>query len=1030
MKNTLIKGALLALAFGAATPASPADLLPVSGIINGLSNDGKYAVGSKAVSGSFVNIFESYIYTVQTQAQDWLTKYDESDLLHSGKMVAVTDDGTIAGNIFDPDMRLPLGDIGDFRPGINQIADGDEQLGRPLVSGAVWRGGKTYVLGCGPHRIEEFDQEGDGTEAVGITSDGNTVFGNLVQSLYQVAPVKWTYDAENDKYEYSQLELGQGAVRAVIGSVAGNGACAGFARINGADVPVMWDADGKMTRIPMPNSERPDYYWEVNCDAISPSGRFVLLKGSGNHAYLGIYDAQTGTIADIAVPSNTFEVKGFAVTDNGTAYVSVTPSTNYIPVLHMFSLSDGYLVNFKYYLEQVATGVAARFPDANQSVAGVSEDGLVIAGSTGGYSASSWVITLDSLEAVNVPAPENVRLFHSSVDELTLLWDSPSTLADGLTVEDFDVYVDREFYDVVSADSGTDGHYRLRIDALPGNSHVAYVVANARNSEDGKLYPSQDSEVAMAYVSAETSLLGYENFDDATVNGNGDPIPNNDYWTKEVPYGIVSSIIQWHLNVGNDYLNRSPMYATYAISEDPWASILTSRFHDASECDDFYLDFLLKVRLLNNANQDLSTDFIDLEASVDGEHWETVKRICAADLLLGEWNNQHIDMGKEWGGKNFQIRFNAHGEGNGELMWCLDNINFGNELNGEVPTGLTATRLEDDTVMLDWNSSLGTREVSHIYNSSYVSDYCLGDEGRPMIAAVKLTPTMLQPYVGQYLSAISGFVYDDPNIEAANPTRAEVMLFSEDNTLLSKGDVYSEFNEINFSAGWLDEPVKIEAGKSYVAGVRIYDYDSRQTPLYYQSVPFNIPFVTDLYSEDEGQTWRSVYEDLANPVEQGAENCVWPIRAHITPEPVNDTERAFDADLTHYVVYRDGEPLSDWSIYHSTPKYLDTTAADKGVYNVRAYYADGAISELSAPVQIDFSGIYGVESEAEVTLHQNGDVIVIEGDFDLADIIDMAGRRVLTSSKQVIPTAGLPKGVYLVSVHKDTARSIFKIVVR
>lgn len=1032
MRTTLLKSALFALAFGVAVPASAADLLPVSGIVNGISADGSKAVGNKAGTQDYNLRFNSYLYDVREKALDWLTTYDESDLLTSGKMVGVTDNGIIAGTMYNPDMRLPKGEVGPYRPGLQGVAYADaEELGTPLLSAAVWRNGKAYILGCGPHSIEEFDQLGDGTEGVGLSADGNLVFGNLIQSLFQVAPVKWTYNADKDEYEYSELQLGPGVVRGVINCVAGNGACGGFVRHNGVDKPAVWLADGTLVPISIPNGERDGYYWEVYAGAISPSGRYALVCASGNHNYLGIYDLESGDLTDIPVPDKTFEVAAYAITDNGTAYCSVTPSTNnYTPVLHIFNMGDGILVDFNYYLENVAAGVAGRFNSSNKQVVGVSADGSVIAGRYGTTDWSeSWIIMLDKTESVSVPAPTGVNLFFSSVESLTLTWDEMKGVAENLEIVEFDVYIDNEYVKTVPASEAVDGKYRVTVEAVPGYYHTGYVVANARNKADNKIYPSPDSATGLAYVSGVTTLLGYEDFDNCPIDGNGDPRPVNDYWNSDVPYGNETGIIVWHLNIGNDYLNRTPIYATYSISEDPWSSRLTSRFHDASDAKEFYLDFLLKVRLLNEPDQILTSDFLDVEASVDGENWIIVKRICAADLLLGEWTNEHIDMGKDWAGKCFQVRFNAHGEGLGQLMWCVDNINFGDQLSGETPTGLSLIRPDNSTIRLSWHSTLGTHEVSHIYNSSYVTDYNLGDEGRPMIAAVKLTPEMLKPYVGQYISAISSFIYDDPSIESSNPTRAQAVVF-DDKGKIAEGDIFSEFTEPVFSTGWLDDAVKIEAGKTYFAGVRIYDYNPQQTPIYYQAHPDCKPMVTDLYSSDEGATWRSVKQDLAEPIELGSENCIWPIRAHITPTPEYDPERQMDPTLTHYAVYRDGVAISDWCVYHSTPYYDDKSGAVKGSYAVRAYYSDGTISQLSEPLLIDISGIQGVESDVDVVLKQNGDVIVIEGEFDTADVIDMTGRRVLSTQKKVIATGALPTGVYLVSIHKDTDRSIFKVNVR
>lgn len=1034
MKTTFLTGVIVALSMGVAMPTLASDFQSVPGVVRGLSPDGAKAVGYRNAYAAS-DRYSSYLYDIKSKANEWLTSYDETNLLKSGQMVAVNNEGIIAGNILNPDMRLPIGDIGEFRPGVNAVAD--ETLGYPLTSAAVWRDGKTYLLGTGHHTVDEFSQEDDGSQAVGISADGNVVFGNIVSALLPVTACKWTYNPETDEYEYSEFDMGSSVTRSVISAVAKDGTAVGFVRIKPRrgseyDQPAYWTPEGEMVPIDMPNVDRADYYWGVSSDAVSSNGRYAVVRGGGAHNYFGLYDIASGELTSVTLPDDTFEVMGYAVTNTGDIYCTVTHDSDYTkPILYIYKSDSGVLAEFEHYLTGIDASLASKFSGL---VTGVSDDGLTLIGRSGGqYSVGSWVMTMDAQTEVpvTVPVPLAVNLFNSKIDELTVTWKGIDSLAEGLELNGYDVYFDGEYIETVPAD-GFGGDFRLTVPGAPGWAHDAFVVTSVTRKSDNREFASANSIVATTSVSKTTTLLGFENFDDSSVDANNNVYPTNDYWSSVSPYGNGAFMIYWHLNVGNDYINRTPIYTTYSVGDEPWSSQLVSRYHDATDAGDFFLDVMVKMKLLNEANQDLYTDYLDIEATTDGENWIMLKRLNATEMQPGAWTNIHLDLGEQLAGKMFRLRFNAHGDGVGQLAWQVDNVNFADHLSGDAPEGLRGRFTDNGDVELTWHNTIGTNELSYIYNTTCVYDYGLGNEGKPMIQAIKLTPDMLRPYVGEYISGISTFIFDDPSLEVANPTRAEVMVFSEDNEVLRRSDIYSEFNEVCFETGWLEDALKIEKDKSYYAAVRIYDYDREQMPLYYQSINTFKPGYSDLFSEDEGKTWKLVSQELLpnSPEETSNLWCVWPIRVLITPEPLYDLDLRHDTTLSHYVVARDGEIISTENVYESTPNYIDRNAPAKGEYSVRAYYNDGSITEFSAPLSMDLSGIGSVECDANVTLRQTKDMILIDGEFDSADIIDMTGRRVLSAKANVIPTSGLSTGAYIVSVRKDNARSIFKVIVR
>lgn len=1026
MKQILLKGALFALAFGiSATAVSGAEVRQLPNLVTGISSDATKAVGVKGLYDD--ERYASYLYDIKTDAYEWLTSYDGTDFLNSGAMVGISRDGVIAGTMPNPYMRLPENE-GDFRPSARVSGISEENTGTPIRSAAVWRDSKVTVLGCGPYTIDDFSDELDGTEAIGITDDGLTVFGNIYQGSMATCAVKWTFDKETGTYDFKEMDMGTGGIRSFISAISPTGVAVGLVRSNGIDFPAVWTAEGEVFSIPLPNGTIPDYYWDTRADAVSPDGRYVLVHGMGQHQYLGIYDILTGELTEITLPDHTFEAYGCAVTDAGDAFLSITSDLTYTPALHYFKHADNTIVDFEYFLNANKNGLGVEVPASNSTVIAVTGDGLTIAGRTGtAYMQNSWLVQLDEARTVTVASPTGVKAWHSAIDEVTVSWDGIPAVTDDRCLNGYDVYFDGEFIETVEA-AEPGGTFRLTVPADPGRTHRAYVVTSVTMLDDNMEYASPNSIEAVAYVSENTDLFVYQDFNDSEINGQGDPIPSTDYWFAEVEEGNETQMVRWHLNY-SDYINPSPYYATYSINEGPWSSILLGRFMDATDCNDFYVDFMAKVRLLNIADQDLSTDFLDLEASLDGENWESVARIPAGEVKVGSWMTYHIEMGEKWGGKIFRLRFNAHGEGMGQVAWQIDNINVSNAVSSESPTGLEVVAAHDGNVELGWHNTLGTHELSYIFNTTILYDYNVGNGGEPMIAAIKLTPEVLAPYTGRYISGISSFLYDNQTYETDNPTRAEAVIV-EDGKIISRGDVFSEFNEVTSSTGWLDEPILIEPGKTYYAGIRIYDYDARQAPLYFQSYNGFTKGVTDLFSTDEGATWQTMADANAEEANQALATCIWPIRALITSEPAEDPGYGYDDNLTHYVIARDGEVISPENVYAATPRFIDTNAPERAEYSVRAYYSDGTVTEFSKPVLYDATAIGKIEPEADVNLSQSDGLLVISGQFDNATVIDMTGRRVLVTSNPVVNTSTLPVGVYLVEIRAGEGRSTFKIIVK
>lgn len=993
------------------------------GYLRGMDPDGVLAVGTRGLNRP--DNLSSYLW--ENGQVQWNTNFNGSDYESAGAYKAVTRSGIVVGDVPDTDMRLPYVPGGDFAPG-RTVAQREEGLGEPVTSAAVWRDGKKYVLGCGAHTIDEFSDASDGSQAVAISPDGSKVYGNIVIAWMPMYGCIWTYDAQTDTYEYEELTRGPQDERAVITAVGSDGTIAGFVSRRSADgqsvnYPAVWNADHDCTIIPMPGLDEENYYWQTGTDAISRDGSKALVHGAGAHRYAGVYDLKTGSMAEIPLPEGTYEALGYAVADNGDAFLAISDYNDYQPRLHYWAAGTGQPVLFSHYLAEAAPEYASRIADLNSRIVGVSEDGTKLAGITGNaWSFSSWILTVDSPEIVNVALPAGVAIASTSPSTVTVTWTGNEGLADGQSLVGYDVYFDGELKERV-ADKDASGLYNISFEAAPGVLHTAWVRTVAE-LDGGKTACSMNSAAVSEYVSEDTEIFAFQSFDNPLFDPNDNMLPSDDWWRSVLGYGNEASIINWHLAL-NDYINRSPYYATYSISTEPWSSQLAGRWYDATGKGAFYLDFMAKVKLLNTPDQDLTTDYLDIEATSDGISWHPVCSLRASDLMIGAWRNFHVDMGEEWGGKMFRLRVNAHGEGRGQLLWQIDNITTSDTYSEEAPTGLCALPASEDIVKLAWHNTLGTYEASYIYNTTVHYDANVGNEGRPMISAVKLTPELLAPFTGKYISGVSSFVFDDPNL-GTQSSSVEAMIW-DDGALLARGEELSDFEEVRNRTSWLDSPVKIEAGQTYLAGMRLFDYDAKQAPLYYQRHVSAIKGVTDLYSEDEGATWLPIGDALTDS-EGNPEQCIWPIRVLITDQPSCRQGEDHNEDLTHYAVVRNGEVISAENVYHSTPVFTDHSPLAEAAYQVRAYYKDGTITQCSAPIEVKAgSGIAEQELATPLAIRRCGHTVEVSGDFDTLRLIDMGGRAIVLSSP-CIDTRLLLPGLYLLEASRATSRSIVKII--
>jgi len=1017
-RNSIIRlGALAGIAM--LCQAAQADyFVKIDGVGYGASAGWEYVVGLKSSTGD--DSMTSFLYNVTDGIQEWQTQFSSTDDTKCGRYIAINSLGMIAGTAKNPDMRIISSGGGDFAPGLRKAAD----QGEAICSAAVWRGGKKYLLGAAGHTMDEgiFIAGDDGTHGIGISPDGNTVYGQLWGAWMPIEGCYWTYNQATDTYIYSAMANPEDAISSYPTKVSADGRIViGSASVRTSDggmpKPCIWTTPQTPIIIDVPNWTN---YTSSAADAISDNGRYVAITASGKTPYIGVYDIETGTLTPLSVPDRTFEIKVNAIDNNGNLTCQVTNQDSFEKSLFYYNADNAIYTLFSHYLSNVMEK-SPNLSDSNTEIVAMSGDGKHYLAKSGSYSIETYLIDIDNPTINVAAAPTNVKAFHNSPQSVTVTWKGIESIPDGLSLTGYTAYVDGTAHTVETTDLG--GNLRITADAASGRTHNCYVVTNY--TKDGTAMQSGKSQGATAYVSTDTELISLEDFNDCQVDANGNFLWSKDTWQAEMPYGSVSEVITWHA-ASEDFENRTPYAVTYSIATTPWSSQFISHFMDATDAKDFRLNIRYKMHLVNNKNQNLSTDYMDIEASEDGENWTVLKSICAADLTPAIWQNVDIDLGKEWAGRVFQIRINAHGEGKGTLSWSVDDINITDKTDTTPVTGLIATENSDKKVSIAWKNSINAYELSYLCNSGYVWDECVGNEGKPLTVAISLTPEMLKPYIGKQITSLTTFIFDDPNLKTNKPTKADAIIYA-DNKEVARAQFLDEFTEVAHTTAWFDTPVMIEKDKEYRAAVRIYDYDRNQTPVYYQKDSSAVSGASDLFSEDEGKTWQSAASAVKgdnNP--QGY--CIWPIRANIDQSDA-EMELTLDESLLYYEVFRDGVAVNG-NIYAPHPFYTDPAPAQKATtYQVRAYYSDGRISQLSEPLTVDVAGINKVAANTLRVTSTNG-IIIIEGEYTAAYLTAMNGMRVAASNGGNITTSNLPTGVYILNCLTPTGNEIYRILVK
>ena len=1007
--KALLAGILAGPALAAVAQTTTPQYAGLTGAVTGISPNGKFVVGTK---GNYSpDNLSSYVYDVETKETTWGTDGSDADTDKGGKFAKITDQGIIAGSMTDKNLTVDLpGD--DWTPPstIN------------LTTAAVWSNGKVYKLGIGGNDKNVFTDPTDGSYASGISEDGSIVSGYLQYSYFPQIAMGWRYDAATDSYTDFRYALPSGVEISSTTGLSSDGKVAiGTVFCNGANHAIVWTSENDYKILDLGVDDFTGL--RGNAAAISPDGRYVLVTVLGGESpKVGVYDVASDKTETVEI-SNAFEAKGFAIDNNGNFFCSVQDKTTYQDNTFFYYAADKTLLDMDYYMANFAKGMSGAPSMTKATVVGISGDGSKLVGYSMDeyYATSSWWMSVNT-SAVTVSPATGVKLFTSGIDKVTAKWDGIKELPEGVTVKQYDLYLDgKNVHKATVEDGQAGGQFRYEAAAQAGK-HEVFVIATC--AKDGKEFSSPKSEEATTVVPSTYAIPMTDDFESQSFDKNT--------WEKELLEGNSSEVQSW-LVAGGDFENNTYFASTTSIMLKPYSSVLYSRFFDATDLKDVYVTFYNKFAYVNDVSPNQNEELFDLEYSTDGENWTLLKSLCAADMTAGAWNFSTSDFSKELAGKLFKLRFNAHGKGYATLKWYLDYVTVGKELDPAKPEGVKAVA-NNGKNEIEWKNSLGTYEASYVVNSNVLTDYNIGNEGKPLVVAVSFPAEKLTSRVGQYISGVASFIYDDQTIGSTKATQAEAIIYEDGVEVARQAFANTAFDEPYSQAVALSKPVKIEAGKEYKVAVRIHDYDPQQTPLYFQADQSGlIPGVTDLYSEDEGKTWQKISEFNASHDDMARSWCIWPIRALISEDATPlASDMKFDEKLIAYNVYRNGEQINTKPVYSSFLKFTDENTDKQAEYTVQAFYTDGRVSVLSDPTTPVTTSIDGVVTAggAKFSIDKAEGTIALDGQYDAARLAGIDGRTVATAHAGKIQTTALTPGIYVLSIENGGKASTYKIVVR
>ena len=723
------------------------------------------------------------------------------------------------------------------------------------------------------------------------------------------------------------------------------------------------------------------------CNGVLDNGRYIGLTNNGVEP--ARYVISSKILKTFGSYQNVTGCKIGGVTDQGDLIGTYEYSGYGSNRPFWYSAMGERFTDFDYYIYLYARGVDMPYEFSfhayeSLSFCGVSADGKVMAGNdTWG---KPWVLTT---EPEFTPIPPSIAGFNanaSALGEVTITFPrSTQETYVWFNAKEYILYRDgEEAGRVAVADLDEAGAKDVTFTdkGVSTGTHYYAVAVNYTNTTTGEDMLSPKSAEKTVYMEANFDFPLYDDFESLSISTNGWSVQRDSGETSTQFWGCGQ---YFGLN-GSSYLNVG------VAQTQPYSFSLVSRHMDARDKEAVYISFARQWQYANSDDWDLTKDTLSVEVSADGIEWVAAADYVLADVTPNRWSFEYIDLTPWAAGKTFQVRLRVHGQALAQYVWSFDDLAVNEKPQHEGTPGVMGAVDADGSYRLTWKNSIGAYPLNYLGNALYnVEGRALGNEGKELQAVNLYGKAYLKPFAGKWLSSVSTQI-NKYESEDDTPIRMAIVVY-EDGKLVREQEIKDKpFNE-NITVK-LDEPLAIDGTKELMVGVKTLEYGADQMPICYQKTSSYVDGKSNLYSEDGGNTWLKLTDFYANVPGQETEGYgSWLITANITDES-DVEEKQVDTNQFGYEVYKNGRKYSDLLVHYLQGGFTDAESVKGDTYEVRTFFYDGTVSELSESVTND--GTTGIGSVSDGLgdggWSIDGGELTVDGDVEKIELYNVDGK--------------------------------------
>ncbi|MGI6223507.1 MAG: hypothetical protein ACOYJG_07850 [Prevotella sp.] len=927
-----------------------------------------------------------------------------------GSFMDVSDDGLICGVSKDTEYLLTVSEWG-------------ETDTLPLNVAAVWNlEGSRTSLGLGTYSVSDFTHFTDGTFATSISRDGKVVAGYVAIGNYAWCyPCRWVLNETTGQYEFAKYVVPENCNDAMVTDISGDGSIAvGYCKKSWNFYACYWPTVDSC--VVFDNDSIASGHQGSKSYVISDNGRYIALTPDGLTPM--IYDLQNLSLKKIGYYDQASSVEIGSITDDGNVVGTFSYGrTNRIRPF-WYNNEFGIMTDFSYFVYRTAQGLDLPYTfdswsGEQLSFCSTSADGSVILGNES-YG-KPWMLKVATMDINDILPTVTSELNLSMVDigKVKVSFERASEHYMNFDAQDYVVYRDGQEVGRISIDSlGADDKVVALLDTnVTDGTHYYTVAINYKNVNDGSTLLSPMSLDESFYMESDIEFPLYDDFSSLSSNG----------WSVERDYGETL-----YQNWGcPPYMGLNGSNCLYSAVDQliPYSFSCVSRHIDARDKEQVYISFARVWGYVNSYDWPLDKDTLSLEVKAGDSGWQVVKDFRLDDVHPGYWSFEYIDLTSYAAGKLFQVRFHLHGQAEAQYVWEIDNLTIDEKPQHEPVQDIVTLATDDNKFHIAWKNSINAYPLSYLVNPYFnVTTLAVGNESNPFIAVNQFDAADLKPFAGKYLTSITTELNKYDNNDGV-PERAAIVVYL-DNELVCEQEIVDTVYNADITVK-LDNPVLIDGTKELKFGLKLLEYGAEQCPFIYQNTKKFVDKKSNLYSEDNGVTWKSLADYYATVTDHETDgDACWYIIGNVTDEKdITNTE--INSNQYGYEVYKNGEKYTNLFVYFIEPGFTDTASVVGDTYQIRTFYYDGTVSELSEPVTNNgVDAIKSVLDDNAITYRENGESeIAIDGQFDSAYLVNTSGMIVSRNNGEALSLRGLSEGVYILVVEKEGKKLVRKIVI-